>query len=117
MNKNSKAGAANTGSKPKNLIIAGGKSKASGFSNYAEKEQDLQANLMAIIKPNPTVKRLHRCNGCGECFTAEKFSIFFNVCKKCLRDVKGKGKLAQSNFIERALNNFRKNLRGALQNV
>lgn len=98
-------------------ITFGGKGKSFDVSDYAEKQQDLQADLLAIINPEPKVKRLHRCNGCGHCFAAEKFSIFFNVCRKCLHDAKGKSKLGQSNFIERALNNFRKNLKGALQNV
>ncbi len=119
MNKNQKTGNGGDRSslKPKNLVNAGGISKAFDVFDNNEKPQDLQADLLAVINPEPKVRRLHRCNGCGHCFAAEKFSIFFNVCKQCLRDAKGKSKLAQSNFIERTLNNFRKNLKGAIGNV
>lgn len=69
-----------------------------------------------IAAPRKVV-RLQKCSGCGECKAPSKFSVFYSICKKCLSDNQGKSKLAQSNFIARAMNNFHKNLRGALLNV
>jgi hypothetical protein len=70
----------------------------------------------SAARPKKVVK-LHQCSGCGNYLAATKFSIYYGVCKKCLRDAKRKSKLGQSNFIERTLNTMRRNLRGALTDV
>jgi hypothetical protein len=69
-----------------------------------------------LVKPRKPVKTV-RCLSCRNSVAPTKFSIFWGVCKSCVAEARGKSKLAQSNFIERTLNNVRKNLRGALQNA
>jgi hypothetical protein len=85
--------------------------------NYAENTEILQQNLTEHLSQNKKVVRLHRCLGCGKAKTPAKFSIFYGVCKSCLSEVKSKGKLAQSNFIARAVNNLQRSLKGAIHNV
>lgn len=83
-------------------------------SECEAKSAKLESGLFGHITQHRTIRRLHRCDGCGDCFAPEKFSIFYHVCKRCLRQAKDKSKIGRLNFIERTLNNFRRNLRGAL---
>jgi hypothetical protein len=80
--------------------------------NYAESQDKLQSNLLAVIKP-PKVIRLYHCFGCEKSFSPKKMSNCLAVCKACYASVtaQNKGKVARNNFIEKALNNFQKFLR------
>jgi len=82
----------------------------------AETDALAKAIFGHLVKPRKVVK-LQKCAGCGKCLTAAKFSLYHAVCKKCLSGAREKSKLGRSNFIERTLNNLRKNLRGALANA
>jgi hypothetical protein len=81
-----------------------------------ESETQKAVILDALARPRKAVK-LHQCSGCNNYLAASKFSIYYGVCKQCLRNARGKSKLGQSNFIERTLNTVRRNLRRALTDV
>jgi hypothetical protein len=100
-----------------NLSLENRHGKAT-ICNTCQTEADRLASALAthLSKPRKVVKTV-RCLSCRSNVTPAKFSIFWGVCKTCVTEARGKSKLAQSNFIERTLNNVRKNLRGALQNV
>lgn len=146
MNRQTKAGATNTGFKPKTFLNAGAISNAFDVFNSKQNRSEtqticdlcrpnlqtktsstarlcpnctaaqnrLESELLAqLIKPRKII-RLHRCSGCWRCVTPLKFSRDWGICKSCVADVQEKSKLARSNFIERAVNNFRKMLQGVV---
>lgn len=83
-------------------------------SNCTAAQIRLESELLAqFIRPRKVI-RLHRCSGCQRCVTPSRFSRDWGICKSCVADAQSKSKLAQSNFIERAVNNFRKSLRGVV---
>lgn len=79
-----------------------------------KKSKTLATALFGHLAKPRRVIPLQKCAGCEKCLAASKFSIYRAVCKKCVSDAKEKSKLGQSNFIERTINNVRKNLKGAL---
>jgi hypothetical protein len=85
-------------------------------AHSAETEELAGLIVKVLAQPRKPVKTV-RCLSCRSSVAPAKFSIFWGVCKNCVTEARGKSKLAQSNFIERTLNNVRKNLRGAIQNV
>jgi ribosomal protein S14 len=74
---------------------------------------DLTAHL---IKPRRVVKCV-RCAGCGKPHAPNKMSVLYPICRICLTETREKGIRAQSNFINRAVNNFQIYLKGALVSV
>ena len=86
-----------------------GNQKAFSVSDYAETEGKLQLNLLAVTKSSK-VTRLHRCFACNQSFTVKKMSNALVICRLCyaLATDETKGKVARNNFVEKALNNFRK---------
>ena len=82
-----------------------------------EKSEILTATILTHVSRPRKIIRLQKCVGCGGCKTARQFSIYHAICKKCLSDARAKSKIAQSNFVERLLNNLRRNLKGVLHNA
>jgi len=89
-----------------------GNQKGFSVSDYAEIQEKLQSNLIAVMKPSKVI-RLHRCFACEGNFTTKKMSSALVICKACYASAtaEGKGKIARNNFVEKALNNFQKFLR------
>lgn len=69
-----------------------------------------------ISKPRKVVKCI-RCAGCGKPHAPSRMSILYPICRNCLTETREKGIRAQSNFINRAVNNFQIYLKGALATV
>lgn len=111
MYKSEKADATNIGSKNQYDYFVDNQSAFSDF-DYAELEQDLQENVLSMVKP-PKVIRLFKCFGCGKSYSAKKMSNFLAVCRECFTaaTAQDRGKIARRNFIERTLNNLQKFLR------
>ena len=86
-------------------------------ADCTKKSETLAATILTHVTRPRKVIRLQKCVGCGNCKTATQFSIYYAICKKCLGDARAKSKVAQSNFVERLLNNLRRNLKGVLQNA
>lgn len=72
----------------------------------------LETELLAEIAKPRKAFRLHRCSGCQRCVTPAKFSRGWGIYKVCVADVLSKSKLARSHFINRAVNNFHRMLKG-----
>ena len=72
----------------------------------------LESELIAHLSKPRKIIRLHRCASCQKTVTATKFSRDWAICKSCVSEVVNKSKIARSNFVERAVNNFRKMLKG-----
>ena len=89
------------------LISLAGNQKAFDISNYAEQPQDLQANLLAVMKPARKIVRLHRCFGCKRNFSIKKMSSLLIFCRNCFAAAQDKKQIARRNFIDRALNECR----------
>ncbi len=89
-----------------------GNQKAFSLSDYAESQEKLQSNLLAVMKPSKVI-RLYYCFGCEKSFSPKKMSNCLAVCKACYASItaQNKGKIARNNFVEKALNNFQKFLR------
>lgn len=75
-------------------------------------QEKLEAEILIEISRPRKVIRLHRCAACQNPVIPAKFSRDWGICKSCVADVLNKSKLARSNFIERAVNNFRRMLKG-----
>ncbi len=89
-----------------------GNQKAFSVSDYADIEEKLQSDILAVMK-SPKVIRLHRCLGCEKSFSTQKMSNVLVICKGCYSSAmaENRGKVARNNFIEKASNNFQKFLR------
>ncbi|MEJ7847556.1 MAG: hypothetical protein WKF92_05660 [Pyrinomonadaceae bacterium] len=68
------------------------------------------------MRPGKVV-RLYRCFACNGNFSASKLSTTLVLCRECLKQSKGKGRIARSNQIDRIANNFRIFLRGRLESI
>jgi hypothetical protein len=110
MRKKIEAVAGNNGSNTFDYLT--GNQKAFSVSDYAEIQEKLQSNLLAVMKPAKVI-RLHRCFACEKSFAAQKMSNALVICRACYSSAttQDKGKVARRNFIEKALNNFHKFLR------
>lgn len=80
--------------------------------NCTATQNRLEAELLAHLSKPRKIIRLHRCASCQKTVTAAKFSRDWAICKSCVSEVVSKSKIARSNFVERAVNNFRKMLKG-----
>ena len=110
MSRKIKAVAGNNGSNTFDFLTG----NQNGFSmpDYAESQENLQRNLLAVMKPSRVI-RLHRCFACENSYAAKKMSSALVICKPCYKSAtaQDKGKIARNNFVEKALNNFHKFLR------
>lgn len=87
-------------------------SKQKLFSlDYAEKQVELQSNLVGLINPSPKVLRLYHCFGCERNFAAKKMSNCLIICRDCYWEATRKGRVARTNFVEKTIRNFQKYLR------
>jgi hypothetical protein len=86
--------------------------KAFSNSDYDETQDQLQSNLLALMKPAKIV-RLFRCFACEKSFSAKKMSNCLAVCKACYSSAtaENKGRVARNNFVEKTLTNLQKFLR------
>lgn len=82
-----------------------------------KKSEALATAIFAHVARPRKVIRLQKCVGCGNCKTPAKFSLYYAICKECVAVVRDKSKVAQSNFVERLLNNLRRNIKGVWQNA
>jgi Zn finger protein HypA/HybF involved in hydrogenase expression len=82
--------------------------------NCATAQMRLEAELLGHLSKPRKIIRLHRCAACQKSVTPARFSRDWGICKSCVADIVSKSKLARSNFVERAVNNFRKIV---LQNI
>jgi DNA-directed RNA polymerase subunit RPC12/RpoP len=110
MTRKEKAVAGNNGSNTFDFVT--GNQKAFSVSDYAESQENLQSNLLALMKP-PKVMRTYHCFACEKSFAAKKMSNVLIICKACFSSATtdNKGKVARRNFFDRALSNFHKFLR------
>ena len=74
----------------------------------------LETELTAHLSRPRKVYRLHKCAACQKAVTPAKFSRDWGICKSCVSEIVSKSKIARSNFVERAVNNFRKMLKGVV---
>ncbi len=95
------------GSNQKTNVNAGAINKAFDLFHYAEESQKLQSNLTAVMKPAQKIIRLHRCFGCKKHFGIKRMSCLLIFCRNCFAAAQDKKQTAQSNFIDRALNECR----------
>jgi len=105
------------GSKPKTFINAGAINNAFDVCNITEKREELQANLLAVMKPTHKVIRLYRCFGCDKNFALRRMSSCLILCRGCHTSAQDKGKTAQRNFTAKTLNAIHGFLRRTLQNA
>ncbi|MBA3335405.1 MAG: hypothetical protein H0T08_07330 [Acidobacteria bacterium] len=92
-------------------------SKRLSVFNYAEKREELQSNLMVVIKPSTKIIRLFRCFGCEKNFALPKMSSCLVLCRGCHTAARDKGKHAKQNFTAKTLNAIHGFLRRTLQNA
>lgn len=93
---------------------AGGIFQGFDFEDFAINQSKLQDDIAEHISQHRTIRRLQRCSGCNMPKSNRKMSAFPSICRDCLTDLRGKGKTAQSNFIERAKANLGRSLRHAV---
>ncbi len=94
-----------------------GISKNLSVSDITEKREELQSNLLAVIKPAKKVVRLYRCFGCQKNFALPKMSSCLVLCRACHTAAQDKGKTAKNNFTAKTLNSIHGFLRGTLRNA
>lgn len=94
-----------------------GISKGLSVSDITEKHENLQSNLLAVMKPAKKVVRLYRCFGCQKNFALPKMSSCLILCRTCHATAQDKGKIAKNNFTAKTLNRIHGFLRGAMQNA
>jgi ribosomal protein S14 len=111
-----------------NLNFADGKNKSFISTDYSGKSLEKQLILSGAVekladdltahltKPRRVVKCV-RCAGCGKPHAPSRMSVLYPICRTCLAETREKGIRAQSNFINRAVNNFQIYLKGALATV
>lgn len=102
---NIKADASNIGSR--NPLDSSANNQCLFIFDYAEKADELQSILLAELKENKKVIRLFRCYGCEKHYALKKMSSCLIICRKCFLRSREKGKIAQNNFVEKAVNNLR----------
>ena len=109
MNKKERAKgeAISRGSNQKTNVNAGAINKAFDLFHYAEKTENLQSDLLAVMKPSQKIIRLHRCFGCKRSFSIKKMSLCLIFCRGCFAAAQDKKQTARRNFIDRALNECR----------
>ena len=99
------------GSNQNIFLIATGNQNAFDVSEFTEKHEKLQSNLLAVMKPLKKIVRLYRCFGCRRNRPLKQMSGCLLFCRDCYAAAQDKGKTAQTNFLERALNNIQGYLR------
>jgi len=101
------SGTNRNGSLQNHSINAGAANESDFVFNYAEKTENLQSNLLAVMKPSQKIIRLHRCFGCKRNFSIKKMSCLLIFCRNCFAAAQDKKQIARRNFIDRALNECR----------
>lgn len=91
---------------------------ASNLSDFQVKSslnlEKLQSDLTAhLARPRP-VRRLVRCHGCDRPTSPLKMSVYFTICRACVKSLETKGASARNNFIEKVKSNVGKFLRLAV---
>ncbi|MEJ7862369.1 MAG: hypothetical protein WKF90_12130 [Pyrinomonadaceae bacterium] len=94
-----------------------GLSKGLSVSDITEKREELQLNLLAVMKPAKKVVKLYRCFGCQKNFALPKMSSCLVLCRGCHTAARDKGKHAKNNFTAKTLNAIHGFLRRTLQNA
>jgi ribosomal protein S14 len=116
MNTKGKAGTGATVHGSENQSITGGNLADFQFENSINIEK-LQSDLTAhLVRPRP-VRRLVRCHGCNQPTSPLKMSVYFTVCRACVKSLETKGASARNNFIEKVKSNVGRFLRLAVINV
>ncbi len=99
-----------------NHLFADGKINDSFVFDDNTSIQKIEKEVQKLVRPGK-ILRCFICINCQKPRTPKRMSGFINICRNCIQDAKEKGKIAQSNFINRAVNNFLKSLKTEVQNA
>ena len=113
INKNGKARAGGKGFNQN--LVAGGKLKGFDVFDYAQKQDNLQSVILSCINQRPRkVIKLFPCGTCGKHYAPARMSIHLNICKNCVRSARAKPDREKRLFVNSALANFHRFLKGAV---
>ncbi len=114
MVKNKRAEAEDLG--PKTNDYFADNQRAFSISDSTTGLEHIAAIIERTMRPGKVV-RLYRCFACDRCFPVCRMSAALVVCRECLMQSPGKGRIARRNHIDRIANNLRIFLRGRLKSI
>lgn len=98
-----------------NFINAGGISKGFDVLDFSATEEKIQLSVLSLINKKPRkVIKLVSCDTCKKPYRAEMMSEYRKLCQNCLESARTKTPREKRRFVDSALNNFHKFLRGAV---
>lgn len=112
MNRQRKGEATNFASKTNDYFADN--QRAFSVSDSTTELESLKSIIERMMRPGKVI-RLYRCFACKRHFPASRLSTALVLCRECLRETQGKGRLARRNQIDRITNAVSVFLRGRLE--